>query len=119
SLEAIAEENAREGCVRETFGALVATFQAVHAVDPEIREVMKTIALEETEHAALAWDVDRWLSTKLSEDFGETLEKFKEAALSDLDRSLENAFISSRLGLPSKAQSRALLRGLRPELLAA
>ncbi|HEX7664753.1 MAG TPA: hypothetical protein VF407_09585, partial [Polyangiaceae bacterium] len=33
TLEAIALENAVEGCVRETFGALVATWQAAHAAD--------------------------------------------------------------------------------------
>src|SRR5262249_35131396 len=33
-LEAIARENAVEGCVRETFGALIATRQAIAARDP-------------------------------------------------------------------------------------
>ena len=50
----IARENAEEGCVRETFGALLAAHQAAYACDPEVREVMTRIAGDELRHAALA-----------------------------------------------------------------
>jgi hypothetical protein len=66
SLEAIALENATEGCVRETFGALVATWQARAAADPEARGAMETIARDETRHAELAWAVARWIEPRLS-----------------------------------------------------
>lgn len=57
SLEEIALENATEGCVNETYGALVATFQARVAGDPRVRAAMARIARDETRHAALARDV--------------------------------------------------------------
>ena len=53
-------ENAREGCVRETFGALIAMHQAERAGDPIIRRAMRRIAEEETRHAELAWEVASW-----------------------------------------------------------
>jgi hypothetical protein len=39
SLSQLALENAREGCVRELYGAAIATWQSAHARDPQIREV--------------------------------------------------------------------------------
>jgi len=60
-------EIAVEGCVRETFGALEATFQAKNANDPQIRRVMRRIAEDETRHAALAWRVAAWIEPRLSD----------------------------------------------------
>jgi hypothetical protein len=60
SLEAIAIENAAEGCVRETWGAVVALWQAQTALDAEARAAFTTIARDEVRHAALAWAIDRW-----------------------------------------------------------
>jgi len=59
-LEALATENAVEGCVRETYAALLAFRQARAATDPEIRAAMTGIARDEARHAALAWAVDGW-----------------------------------------------------------
>ena len=61
----LACENAVEGCVRETFGALVATWQAAHARDPSIRRAMTAIARDETRHGELAFRVARFLSPRL------------------------------------------------------
>lgn len=61
----IALENAVEGCVRETYGALVAAYQARTAADDEIRAVMTEVARDEAEHAALAHDVAAWLEPRL------------------------------------------------------
>jgi hypothetical protein len=55
SLERVARENVVEGCVRETYGALLATWQAAHATDAAIRRCFSRIAADETRHAALAW----------------------------------------------------------------
>jgi hypothetical protein len=65
SLVAIATENAVEGCVGETHGALVALWQAEHAADPHIAAAMRGIATDEVRHAELAWAVARWIETKL------------------------------------------------------
>lgn len=66
SLEAIALENAVEGCVRETYGALVAQHQAARARLPVVRRLHARIAEDETRHAALAWDVARWVEARAS-----------------------------------------------------
>ncbi|MDX2089123.1 MAG: hypothetical protein SFX73_14795 [Kofleriaceae bacterium] len=66
SLEEIARENAIEGCVREAFGALTATFQAERAV-PELRPVFAAIAEDERSHAELAEDVHAWITSVLDE----------------------------------------------------
>jgi len=60
-----AVENAREGCVRETFGALLATWQSAHARDRRVASAMRRIAADETRHAALAWAVADWMAPRL------------------------------------------------------
>src|SRR5262249_1654863 len=53
------------GCVRETYGAPVARFQAEHAQDPAVAHLMAGIARDEARHAALSWAVARWAETRL------------------------------------------------------
>ena len=65
SLEAIAIENAVEGCVRECFGAALGCYQAQSALDPTVAAAMSEIAEDETRHAALAFAVDAWLWQRL------------------------------------------------------
>ncbi len=66
SAERIARENAVEGCVRETYGALLATWQSALAGDHRIARAMRQIARDETRHAALSWDIAGWLEPRLS-----------------------------------------------------
>lgn len=113
---AIAIENAVEGCVRETFGALVATWQAGHAHDPQIRAAMRRIARDETEHAALARRVDRFLLARLGPDDRARVEAARLRAIEELAREVDAQIDDPSLepaGLPSRAASRALLAGLR------
>jgi len=79
-LEAIALENAVEGCVRETFAALVACRQARVATDPAIRAAMAGIAQDETRHATLAWAVARWADGQLSPAARGRVRQAREAA---------------------------------------
>ena len=65
-LESVARENAIEGCVGETYGALLAAHRAEHDADPEMREVMAEIAPDELRHAALGWSVAEWAEGKLT-----------------------------------------------------
>jgi hypothetical protein len=65
SLEAIAIDNAVEGCVRETYGALVAMWQATRAGDPVVRAALGRIARDEIQHAVLGWKVASWLAGQL------------------------------------------------------
>ena len=69
TLLEIALENAAEGCVRETFGALVTLHQAEHAESAELRAAFAAIAEDEAEHAALSWELKAWFDTQL--DAGE------------------------------------------------
>ncbi len=66
SLAALARENAVEGCVRETWAALLAAYQAMSAEDPAFRALMAEVAVDERRHAELAWAIDAWARTRLS-----------------------------------------------------
>ena len=62
----MAIENAVEGCVRETWGALLAAYQAERSTNAPVRRVMAVIAREELEHAQLGHEVAEWLDRKLT-----------------------------------------------------
>jgi hypothetical protein len=108
SIEAMAIENAIEGCVRETFGALLATHQAARARDPVVRAAMMRIARDETQHAALSWRVAGFLSTKLDSTARQNVARAKRAAASELLTSLESepaVTFAELAGLPSPREA--------------
>ena len=122
SLLAIALENAREGCVRETYGALVAHYQRTHARDADVRGVMDAIADEETEHAALSWDIAAWIEAQLDEDACAQLAAERRAAFATLARELAapvDPELRAISGMPGPEAAVALLEGLAPVMLAA
>jgi hypothetical protein len=90
SLEQIAIENATEGCVRETFGALLATWQARNAADPDVRSAMLRIARDETRHAALSWQVAAWINSRLAPEERRRVERARHAASLELLQQLQN-----------------------------
>ncbi len=105
----IALENAVEGCVRETFGALVASLQAERAGDAKVAAALAIIAEDETRHAALAWDVASWLQERLSEDERSAIEKARARAIDELRASLEiapAAELQTVAGMPDAALAR-------------
>ncbi len=65
ALAQLAIENAAEGQVGETFGALVAACQARAAADPDVRAVFAQIAADEARHAALAHHLALWFERRL------------------------------------------------------
>jgi hypothetical protein len=99
SLAAIAEENVIEGCARETFGALLATWQAAHVADAETARTLAGIAADETRHAALSWAIARWSLAELAEAERIRLEHVWRAAL-DQVASGNDAIAAA--GLPSR-----------------
>jgi hypothetical protein len=115
SLEAIAVENAAEGCVRELFGALLATYQAEHASDLEVRSVMRRIAREETRHAALSLDLQTWIEARLDTAARERVRAARTRALrelaAELDRPPEPELVAVA-GLPSPSAAARLYREL-------
>lgn len=118
SLLELALENAREGCVRETYGALVALHQARHAEEPEIRRAFAEVAEDEIAHAALSWDLTRWFETKLSQGEraqvsaarAEAIAMLREASIADHDD------VDARLGAPAPRRGAALYDALFAEL---
>jgi len=84
SLREAAIHNAREGCVAETFAALVAHHRARHAHAPRLRAVFARVARDETAHAQLAWDVHMHLMDALAEADRRQVEAARRAALAAL-----------------------------------
>lgn len=112
SLETIARENAVEGCARETFGALLATWQASRIDDPELAETLRTIAEDETRHAALSWSIARWSLSQLDADACARMESEWRAALTTLAG--DDVPHIEGIAFPSNAQRAALAGELRP-----
>jgi hypothetical protein len=67
SLFEIALENAVEGCVRETYGAVVGLIEGETSSEASFRKVMRAVATDECRHAELAWAVHAWAMPQLSE----------------------------------------------------
>jgi hypothetical protein len=91
SLFELACDNASEGCIRETYGALVAHYQAGTALDPLVAHTMKMIAIDETEHAVLSWDLAAWFDTVLREH---------ERIQVDAQRALAGQALAAELTVP-------------------
>jgi hypothetical protein len=85
-LESLAVENAVEGCVRESMGAVIAAHQATHARDRAVARAMRRIAADEARHAALAWAIDAWIATRLTPGARERVRAAKRAAVAELQR---------------------------------
>lgn len=110
ALESIAIENAVEGCVRETWAALEATHQAVHARNPEVRRAMGRIAVDEVRHAELARQVDAWCRSRLDDEARARVDDARARAVEDL-RTRVGAVspdLAAATGLPAGVSARRL-----------
>jgi hypothetical protein len=119
-LEAIARENAVEGCVRETYGALEGRFQALRAADPALRRAYRRIAEDELRHAALSWRVARWIEPRLSASAQRRVAAARRDAAQELRSELNeqsNAQIRHLCGVPSAREAHALFASLAPTLV--
>ena len=114
----IAIENAVEGCVRETFGALIAHWQAAHAQDPQVRAAMTHIARDETRHSALAWQTHVWMRSRLtSTERQRVAEAMQKAARELSERHVEPpAALARGAGMPGNAASKSLAAFLNQQL---
>jgi hypothetical protein len=123
ALADVARENAREGCVRETFGAMSAVHQARHAAAPALRAAFGTIARDEARHARLAWEVDAWARAKLPAREARRVEAARReegaALVDELARAAPSPALESQLGLPSAAGARLQARRCARRLWAA
>jgi hypothetical protein len=105
--------------VRETFGALVAAWQAAHAEDPRIARTMACIAADETRHAALAWAIARWMEPRLDARSRRAVLAARRAAVRTLLRETSGQLPSvlvARAGLPTAPRAAALLEELQSAL---
>jgi len=117
-LPEVARENAIEGCVRETYGALLAHVQARRALDPTIRSRLSGIAEDETRHANLSWAVDGWSRERLSLAARAELGRAVREAIDGLTREIAEptADLARVAGLPSAHEQARLLDELRTGL---
>jgi hypothetical protein len=112
SLAAVAVENAVEGCVRETFGAAVAAWQARAGGDPEVRALMAAIAPDEAGHAALSFRVHAWARSRLSPGERRRVDGAARAALGELAGTDWEALpvgLRERAGLPGGVVARGFV----------
>lgn len=118
-LLALAVENAVEGCVNETYAALVAAHQSVHAA-PELRAGYARIAADEARHADLAWAIDGRALGRLDAHGRATVEAARAAAIEALFARVADPdpAVAAVVGLPSAAEARRLLDGLVDRLWA-
>jgi hypothetical protein len=120
ALELVARENAVEGCVRETYGALVAWWQAIHSDDAVVRSTMRHVAADETRHAALSQEVHGWAVDRLSAAGRRAVDEARAKAFDDLSDEVTRAEIPEPAvrygGYPSRTAAKWLVDNLRREL---
>ena len=106
-----------EGCVRETFAAVVALRQSRYSSHPISSDVFSKIASDEMSHAVLSWDVAEYLNARLDDESFLALRAaaaraieslFKESCCFDRIQPVAR----SVLGLPSTSEAQAILRAL-------
>ena len=105
--------------VRETFGVASALVQAQRASDPAHRAMMARIAEDELGHAALAWAVGDWLSSRLDDAALARVEAARRDAIAALcrDASVDPpASARDILGLPGGAEATAIVERLASTL---
>ncbi len=117
SLEAMVLENAREGCIRETYGAVVAGWQARNARDEQVRAELARIAEDELRHAELAWAVDAWAAERLSPEARQRVHAARLEAYRELERAVAKEeredVLVLQAGLPPRDAALRLLQGLQ------
>ena len=119
TLFEVALENAREGVVRETYGAAVMLLCAHRALDPAMRSSFASIARDECDHAELSMAIDEWARGRLAESDNEAL----AAAIGDEYRALKRAVLAPaspqlvrEIGVPTAAESARIVEAIAATL---
>jgi hypothetical protein len=119
TLKDIAIDNATEGCVRETYGALIAAFQAQNALKLDVRTAVATIATDELGHSAYSWRLHDWIMTQLADHEREEVRSAMRTAVAQLvDATLEQEVPAwaTELGLPPAVATRVMVDALVQQL---
>ena len=109
TLAELARENAIEGQVAETFGALLATCQGQLATDPAVRAVFARIAIDEARHAAFAHELAPWLEAQLDDGTRAEIAAARRAAVANIVEQFDvhvSAADRAVLGIPDAARLR-------------
>ena len=117
---AMAADNAAEGCVRETFGALLAHAQSHRAKDPAVRRAMRTIARDESRHAALSWQIATWARAQMTpserrrvaSSASQSIERLRDELTAPVDAAVEAA-----VGMPQPDVAKSMFGRLHSSLL--
>lgn len=112
---AFALDNAEDGCVRETFAALLAREQAARTNDPTVARALRAIANDETRHAALAWDLAAWIEPMLSTSERAYVASRRSVAFAELRAQWSVPWIEvleREVGMPPAARALQLIDGL-------
>ncbi len=118
-LEALAAENAAQGCVRVTWSALEAHYQVLAARDPVIRRTMTRVASDGLRHAELSWAVDMWARRRLEREAKARVEQARVQAAAELYEALcanRDRALCVEAGLPTCATARGLAAALTEAL---
>lgn len=106
--------------MRETYGALVATYQSQVAGDPLIRATMRTIAKDETAHAALAWKIAAWIERRLPaadrDRVADARRGAVEAMAGAVTRGAPSSSVRRLAGVPRPAEAAQMIARIRTEL---
>jgi hypothetical protein len=119
TLETLALQNAREGCVLETYGAVVTQWQSRTAGDRMVRRAFVNIARDELRHAELAFAVARWLHARLDDPARRRVRDGQREAAAALLRDVaqpSDARLVATLGLPDRDAALRLVGDLRVRL---
>ncbi len=84
TLLEVALENAVEGCVRETYGAVQGLVEARTSPDATMRRAMQSIAADECRHAELAWAVHAWAMARLGEHERRAVQRAMKDAIAEI-----------------------------------
>jgi hypothetical protein len=111
ALSELAKDNAVEGCIRETWSAALALWQAEYARAPIVREAMRDFAHDRMRHAQLAWEVHRWVIGRLEDDDVVAVDEATRRAIARIVRApvpLLTPATQRTVGLPEPKTARAL-----------
>ncbi|MGH7297352.1 MAG: hypothetical protein ACRELB_20610 [Polyangiaceae bacterium] len=75
-----------EGCIRETYGAVIGLVEARLSSDAAVRRAMESVGADECRHAELAWAVGEWLTPRLTAAEKAEVESAMRAAVAELAR---------------------------------
>ncbi len=110
--EAVAIDNAIEGCGREAYGAIGAAFQAENAASREVRRVYRGIARDEARHALLSFAANHWLRSQLSLPARRRVDEARRESLAalavGLDQETEQT-LGEVMGLPDATRAMDVL----------